>query len=264
MFAEVSAEQNGFQAQLKLVDSDSNVRGDRTLHVTGRCDELIVAMALTMSLVIDPMSAMRGGPPPDAPPSEKPVDLNLANAPRVAGSDEPSPEPPPEAPPPREPVVVTIGAGPRASIGTAPAPSVGGAIGADLRRGRLVAGLEGRADLPASTNVSLGTVKSWLLAATVLGGLREGPIFVLGEVSVGRIAASGSDLAVSKDDAALYLAAGARIGAAFGLGDRVEGRVFGEGLGTLVRNTLSISGQEAYQYPVASAGIGAMVAYRFP
>jgi hypothetical protein len=74
MFVEVTAVTGGYTAQLKLIDGENVVRGDRALHLRGRCAELMEAMALTISIAIDPMSVTRSGPPEDAPPAEKPVE----------------------------------------------------------------------------------------------------------------------------------------------------------------------------------------------
>jgi hypothetical protein len=267
MFAEVSAAApSGFTASLKLVDADNVVRGDRTLHVHGRCADLMDAMALTISIAIDPASITRTGPPADAPPQEKPVDPSL---PEIAAATPPradSPAPPPTlAPPPPPKLVFFAGAGPIASLGAAPAAALGGTVGVDGQRGRLFGGIEGRADLPASASAgTLGRVKSSLLAGSLLAGAREGPFYGVAVGSVGRVAATSEDVTTSRDRSAIYLAAGIRVGAAVPLGERFELRIRAEMLANLQRHTLTISDQPAYEFPVASGDLGATLAIRLP
>ena len=103
MFAEVSAVNGGFTANLRLADAENAVHGARQLHVQGRCADLMDAMALTISLAIDPMSVTRSGPPEDAPPAERSVDTSLAArgsdaAPADAHAEEPAVVAPPAAP----------------------------------------------------------------------------------------------------------------------------------------------------------------------
>jgi hypothetical protein len=264
MFVEVSREGPGFAANLKLVDGDNAVKGERTLHARGQCAELMDAMALTISIAIDPMSVTRNGPPPDAPPREKEVEMPPPSAitpetaaPETGERSNPTPE---RAPLPE----LSAAIGPLASLGAAPSLAAGATIGVDARLGHFVAGLEGRGDLPASTEAGgLGRVKSSLLAGSLFAGAREGPVFVCAVGSVGRYAVSSSDVAATNDRSALLLDVGLRVGAALRLTDRVEARIRAEMLANLQRHTLTISGQTAYEYPIASGDLGAALAVRF-
>jgi hypothetical protein len=264
MFAEIAATEGGFTASLKLVDPDSSVRGDRVLRVQGRCAELIDAIALTMSLAIDPMSATREGPVPGLPPAEKEVAVPAAAAPPDPGPA-PSPDAPAERPaPPAERVRLSAALGPLVSLGTAPGAALGAALEARAELGRWFVGLGGRADLSSSAPAAgLGRVASSLVAGSLGVGAREGWISAGAAAYLGRLSASGLELREPREQDALFLAAGVRVGVAIPLSARVEARGHVELLANLLRHTLAISGSQAYEYPVGSGNAALAIAVRF-
>jgi hypothetical protein len=159
---------------------------------------------------------------------------------------------------------LALGLAPVASVGSAPSVSVGGALSIDARLGALLAGVEGRADLPASAAVgALGRVESSLVAGSLFAGARQGPIFFGVVGSVGRLVATSTDVAVSRDKEALYLGAGVRVGVGIPLAERIEARLRADVLATLHRHVLEISGQPAHELPFASANLSAGLAVRF-
>src|ERR1700733_3558820 len=75
LFVDVTHTGGTFHVELKLVDADNLQRGARSLTVKGTdCGAVVDALALTISLTIDPDSVTRGTqpapPPPPAAPSE--------------------------------------------------------------------------------------------------------------------------------------------------------------------------------------------------
>lgn len=268
MFVEVSATTTGFAATLKLVDGDGAVRGDRLLTVTGRCTELVDAMALTMSLAIDPMSAARDGPTPGLPPVERSVAPTPPDpvASAVATTDQPAPDAAdaPPAPPSREPLRLAASLGPLVSVGSAPGIAAGGVLAMQAARGRWLLQVEGRAELPASRAVTPGgRVESSLLAGQIFFGAREGIVFAGVTGALGRLAATSSEVLRSRDQAGVFVGLGFRIGLGIPLGDRLELRAHGEALANLHRHSLTISGAEVYEYPIASGNAGISLAVRF-
>lgn len=260
MFAEVTAVGSGFSANLKLLDAANVVRGDRVLQVHGRCAELMEAMALTISIAIDPMSVTRNGPPEDAPPAEKPVDTTLPPAPDRPPDPDETPQPAFAKP---EALLLSAGLGPLVSLGSSPALAFGGALFLNARLGRLVAGIEGRGDLPASASVAdRGRVESSLLAGSVVLGAREGAIFACAVGSLGRLSATSSDVAEARERHAPYLAAGLRVGIALPISERFElvGRL--DALANVLRHTIELSGRSAYEYPAATGSASVGIAAR--
>lgn len=277
MFAEVTSAKGGFVANLKLVDAGNTVRGDRVLEVRGDCAELMDAMALTISIAIDPKSIMRDdkgslassdATPAQAPASDEPP---VPQGPAIAA-------PPPMADPASEPTAPATAAaklderptraafvslGPLVSLGSAPSLSVGGTFGIEGRIGRLAGGIEGRADLPSSASADgLSRVESSLRAGTLFAGVREGAFFATGVILVGQISATSTGVTEPKDSAALVAATGARAGVAVPLTDRLEARVRGEVLANLTRHTLELDGRKAFEYPAALGSVSVGVALR--
>src|SRR5262249_14357059 len=67
LYAEVGRKDDVYRAHVKLVDEKNVVRGARSLeHRGGVCADVIDAMALSMSIAIDPRSLV--GPPAPHPP----------------------------------------------------------------------------------------------------------------------------------------------------------------------------------------------------
>jgi len=67
LFVDVTHTGGAFHVDLKLVDDNNMQRGARSISVKGSdCSGVIDAMALTISLTIDPDSLVRG---PEPPPS---------------------------------------------------------------------------------------------------------------------------------------------------------------------------------------------------
>src|SRR5689334_10030917 len=61
-------EQGEWRGEVKLVDKRGSGRGMRQLSSSAAdCADLIAAMALTISIAIDPLSISRPAPPPPAP-----------------------------------------------------------------------------------------------------------------------------------------------------------------------------------------------------
>jgi hypothetical protein len=266
MLAEVAPAKGGFIANLRFVDPERAVRGDRVLKVQGNCADLMDAMALTISIAVDPMSVTRDGPPPDAAPLERPVDAALPTLTTdSSGLDGESPPALPAEPSRRSTgPVFSAALGPLVSLGTAPSLSTGGVLTLDARFGGLVGGVEGRADLPSSAHAGeLGRVVSSLITASLLAGWREGAFSACAVGSVGRLSATSSDVAAEREASALVVAAGFRVGIAVPLSERIEARARAELLANLTRHTLEISERRAFEYPVASGNVSAALAVRF-
>lgn len=265
MFTEVVADGDEFRANLKLVDGDDAVRGDRSLKTRGPCAELMEAMALTISIAIDPESATRDDLPPAAPPLERsapppaparPAELHRAE--HVLEHDFVRESPP------ATPLALSASLGPLVSVGTAPGVAFGGAFAVDGQYGLLFAGAEARADAAASGSATpFGRVRSSLVMGSLFVGLRRGALFVGAVGGLGSIHATSREVAEERDADARVLAAGLRAGVAVPLVRWLELRVRLEGLGNLTRHTLQLDGREAYRYPAVSGNASAALAVRF-
>ncbi len=275
LFVELTKDAQGFTAKVKLVDSGSNVRGERELHARNACADLVPTMALTISLAIDPMASARNGAlPEDTPPREKPVDLDagappsppLTDAGEARHMDENMHDPQPHAE-----QSLALGVGVLGSVGSAPAPNVGLSLFAEGRYAWLSIGLEGRVDLPSSASVdhvvavsgASPEVSSWLLVGELraCGHVRGAFGCVLG--IAGELHASGIDVSSPREAGALYGATGLRAGYDYDIVPRFALRGQIEGDLVLTRYALSVGGVEAYRYAPIAGNVGVLGVVRF-
>ena len=247
-------------AHIELRDATGAVQGERNLQGAGSdCTELATAMAIAISLGIDPLSATEPRAPTPPPPAAAPV----ASNPPVehAESSEHDPparaEPPPPAPP-SPPLHARFGIGGMLSWGISPAvPSVGGAVDAGLRRGAWSIDLEGAGSwAPTATDAALGVgVKSSLALASVAPCLHIswGVGCVLG--GVGSWSATGVVRSPESGNA-LFADAGVRLGVEVPIARRFFAQFHADGLATLTHVAYHLDGQTAWNSPPLSASLG--------
>ena len=113
------------------------------------CEHLASAMALTISMAIDPMVISR--PPPVAAPLPPP----MATLPPPS-SPPPAPSAPPRSLPAPPAVFFLAGLAPVVSVGIAPGAAVGLDASAAARWSHVSIGVEGRMDLPSYAHLSIG------------------------------------------------------------------------------------------------------------
>lgn len=260
LFAEVTREASTYHARIKLVDDANVVRGARELDHTGpRCADLVDAMALTISIAIDPRSLT--GPAPEPEP-----------APALPTAPAPAPVPGPAAPPPAAaaapapvpvPLELVASLSPTVSFGSAPAPAVGLVGGVGVAHRPFGVWLEARGDLPASRDVTLGTVSTSFVAGTIAPCLLRGVFFGCGVVTAGRLVAEARGIRAPRTDHALHALAGARLGVAEPLTNTLDLRVNVDVFYTLTPQLLRIDARDAYELPRLSAQVGLGLALHF-
>jgi hypothetical protein len=181
LFAEVRRGAPGFVADVKLVGEHGVVRGER--HMTSAsndCKDIALAMALSMSIALDPLSLTRppGTPPVDdaAPPTDgdgaKPRDGDKSDTPPPRETVPPPPEPERPTPRPKKPapaeVTVDVALGAAMSFGASPDVSFGAQVGiaprykfVSLEVGGLVA------VTPSHSTSEGGSIQTNLFAGTI-------------------------------------------------------------------------------------------------
>jgi hypothetical protein len=287
LFVEITRTRGAYHAEIKLVDDQNNLRGHRDMTVKGDdCGAIVDATGLTISLTIDPSSVLGVSTParaPDPPPTapSPPPAVNLPVAP-------PALDPPAVPPAVNPPVVARVdgvrdeeptppraaetglrwyaGAGALVALGAEPSLSPGAEVFVGARWKMLSLDLEGRADLPATgaSEQPPARVQSWLLAGAVVPCGHVGYAFGCPILEVGSLQATSVGTTSPRVAQDLWAAAGGRIGVELPLAGRLFLRGYGEALGTLRRETLSIGNATAYLFPPASGGIGAALVLRFP
>jgi hypothetical protein len=166
---------DSLQGQVELVDEHGTQLGSRDFSVDlGKCDELVRAMALSISIAIDPKSAetYAQAPPEEAPQEPLPAKSDAAARPSLEVPQRASPplaaadraqSQPRSAPSPS--VRWSVGAGGMALLGAEPEPALRGAEPEPALRGAAFASvrvkggslaLEVGADLPATRRIDGG------------------------------------------------------------------------------------------------------------
>jgi hypothetical protein len=267
MIAEISRERNAYGARIKLVDDQNVVRGTRELVYDGKeCADIIDMMALSMSIAIDPHSLLAPSKPdadeakaessPEAEPESSPPE-NVPEPPKT-------PTTPPKAPPPAPATArahLEVGLGAALWTGAAPDANLSGTAFARLRYARLSLGLEGRADIPASREVSSATLETSLVLGSFVPCVHwawsdeaSGVLAFCGVGSMGVLRGASRNVTAPAEDTALHVAVGPRVAiefpvaAMFSLWARVDG------LFALTPQVLQINKVDVYELSRFSFG----------
>ncbi|WP_394825272.1 hypothetical protein [Pendulispora albinea] len=257
--AQITRAQGLYKGDVKLLDDAGVERGRRAIaERTNRCEDVITAMALTVSIVIDPLSLTRPKPAPEGP-----VEV-IAPEPPPPPPPEPEPAkpPPPRDPPPddtkRSKVAphAFLGGGVVGALGVAPSASLGIAGFIGMRTSALSFALEARNDLPASTAIEGGgRVSSHVTVGSVVGCAYLGPVFGCPFASVGRIEASSFEIAQPRSDTSMYSAVGARTGLELAMTRQMGLLASFEMALPLTRPAFRIDSQSVYKPPVLVGGL---------
>lgn len=281
--AEVKRERGVFRGRVRLVDDAGVERGARELESRADdCTDLTTAMALSMSIAIDPLSMMRTQKAEREPPaSEAPADAPAlapvappAPPPVPAAPVTPAPTPAPAADAPSksaapapassEPPRFALGAGGHVAFGVAPAPALGVRASAELVAKRWSVGLEGRFDLAASAGASEGgRSRTSLAGAAAVPCLRVPIVWACAVLLVSRVEAGAVDVSAPRSDAFVFLGAGGRLVIALELPQDLALRIGGDVLAHPVPFELTLNGRSVYRSSTVSGLAGIALARIF-
>ena len=254
----LARDRHRLRGSVRVVEASGQVSGERALEAR-ECGELVSSLAVAAAMGIDPFALDRPAPPAPAPP--------LAPAPAPAPPPPPTadaapPAPPPPAPP-REPLHFRASLGALGALGAAPSLAGGGLVGAELRWRHVSAGLEGRADLPASTEALHGEVSSSLLVGSLVPCALVAFFFACAVASAGTLRGEGRGVLSPTKASGLFASIGLRGGAELPLGSVFALRAFGEIDAPITRTTLRIDGADAWTTPSVAGvlGVSAVVAF---
>jgi hypothetical protein len=251
----IATEKSGdvLRVRVERLEGGSSV-GERVLtSPRGNCAELIASAALAASILVDPTGELRERRlEPQAEP--RPVAASNAHVGHVAD------QAPPAVASPKVGLEVKpfFGAYASGNIGFAPSASLGVALTAGARFGHWRIGVEGRADLPASSApLRDGTVVSASLLLVSLVPCYARSIARLCLVAtLGSMRAETVDAGPVSRDSSLFGLAGARGGVEVPLGRTVSLTAHVEGLVPLRRLTIRARGNEAWTAPLAASSLG--------
>jgi hypothetical protein len=276
----------GLRAEMHLVDADGIIRGSRELSESrGHCDELVAALALAISIALDPSAALGDGSadtrpaataevakPAQSDPEQSensgPNATESAGSPRpvAAGSAAKHRAPPTKTQSQRYAKGTPIGlrAGVFGSLGVAPALAAGFRVGASVQRAWFELAAEFSNQLEASRTASDG--------GSVLGSLAEGtlaPCFAwnalaaCGLVNLGSLKSQGKDVPQPVNQRSLYAAIGARVELSPQLFDKLHLLVNADALKSLTPITLRLHGADIWHTPFVSLAASLGLEWRF-
>jgi hypothetical protein len=249
------------RGEVELVDEHGAQVGRREFSApVDQCDQLVHAMALSISIAIDPKSAETYGQGPEVPPATDPAmdppdpEEAAALEPVATGAGDPPAQPPaiPSAAAP--PWQWSAGLGPTLLFGSLPQTALGATAFAALRRSAWSLGIETELDLPVTTieqNVELGS-SSFALRAVPCG--HWGVASACQVTALRWLSATGS--ASDRGGSAPSLALGARLGLDLRLSRVFSALAYGDLLVTVVPVRLSSEGREIWEMPLLCGGLG--------
>ncbi len=278
-------------ARVEAREADGRYAGERLISSERNdCVELAAVLELAVAIAIDPVrvrdpaiaAVVPADPEPDPGAAIAPLPAAAPSSAEgrpvteavVAPTSTPDSKPP-AAPPSsssssqRAGGELRVGLGAFGALGAAPGPAVGGGARAQFRRGWLGMGIEGRADLPASTAADAGAgggggaVRSSLVLGSLLPCAYAGPVGSCLVLAVGALRGQGRDLPDARTATTPFAAAGGRIGIDISLG---RSWWFAAALDVLVPMTptaLRVGGSEVWRTPATSGALGLFFGRRF-
>jgi hypothetical protein len=251
----IEAQEQRLAARLELVNEQGVSQGERRFEAApDRCADLVRALALSMSIAIDPEGVEAEESPPVARRAAPPDHRARAEI-RDAGDRSSAPG---------AKSVLRFGLGGQAAVGVAPATVAGGLLAGTWRQGVLSLGLELRADAAGARKLPNGArVQSQLIAVGLLPCVHYQPALLCAVGSWGRIQAT-SDAAQAHIDVGHFAAAGLRIGTEWSLGSRLLLRTHTDLLATLVPVRIALDGRTVWELSAMTGSFGATLFTTLP
>jgi hypothetical protein len=287
--ADIARDGARLRARVYLAGEDGRAEGTRVLFAPLEdCDKLLAAVALAVSIAIDPMStgAADGAPPSDAketkrgagdaaredgahaqPPSASPaearatpvIDARPETFDRGTDVESPRRESPPAG------FDGAGGLGTVLSTGTSPDIAVG--VAASFRIGWRSAslGVEGRYQFPdaRATETGRGAVETKMFLVSLEPCWRLSPFAICALATVGSLSGEGTGILQPLAPSTLYWGAGGRGAVEVVLSSPLSLRGHVDLVGNGSRATLAIDGREVWRVTALSAAAGVDVVARF-
>jgi hypothetical protein len=250
------------RARIELNDASGELTGDREL--TSRrpdCVELSRAVALAVSLAIDPLSFADQPTPPAAPPTE--LSPQTAPSPAKVAAGVPA-RLKTEAPAPSRMLRGRLGVGALAALGAAPGVSFGLTLLGGVRGPRWSANVEVRTDFPSGTSAAGGTVDTALYTATAIPCFHQGIFAGCALLQLGGQVSRGHGFPVSNDATTFYAAGGVRAALEIPIARRFEMQVRTDLLATFTRTTLYADQIAVFHSPPVSGAFHLAGLVHFP
>ncbi len=272
--AKVVLESAHLKGEVELVDERGLRVGLR--EFTGepdKCSELVSAMALSISIAIDPNSAeaYAKGPPDEPATASDPAAPEKPPSVAAAPSERARPRPAASAteasatrgaPVPPSAITWSIGAGLNGVFATEPNPTLGLAVSASGRSGALSLGFEGCANLPVTAEREAVTFRTSTYALRAVPCVHFGFASACELTSLDWIDATGTESG-AKSGAQVLASFGARLAAELMLGPRFGLLAHADLLASPWPVRLEAGGQTLWETRTATGGVGVAATLHF-
>jgi len=251
------------EGRIQMRDESGRLTAERRLTSRDRnCAELSAAMALTISIAIDPF---RGASLPPPPPPSQPPDVPVSAPSPVVTVVAPPPNAAPSTLPPTAlPLRTEFDLGLTEGVGSAPARSTGVSVAGSLRRANLSLGLEGRVDLPSTVPALTGEIRASLLVASLVPCLHLRGIGFCALGTAGAFRAAGQGLVDERQVTIPYFSIGARLRYAFPLGGRWTLLAHADLSAPFGETVLRVGGEPIWRSPSLAGALGLRLGVTFP
>jgi len=246
-------------AAVSIRGADGVLRVREPLTSSGSdCTEIAAALALAISIAIDPLTFVRAPPPPASTPEVlRPHVLPRASEETLL----PSAKPEPVLPAPRaDAPAYRAGAGIVGSVGSLPSPAWGPLIWGAFTFGRFGLEADGRYELPVSApGPNGGVVRASRFTGTLAPCFGVSFVSLCGLASAGALFGEGRDVDVPATDTTWIASLGGRIGVALPARGVWRARVHIDGSAPLAPTRLRITNAEAWTTPPVVVVAGLLV-----
>lgn len=277
LVVEVRARPGAFEADIHVLEGDGVEAGRRKIASPGAdCQKVIDALALSLSIIVDPVAALRGPPqsPPVAPEAPAPADetpaarnpaparTEVGEVPPADRSDRrPSDRTEARPTPHLVPAFLVAAYG---SVAEAPSATAGALVSGRVRLRDFSLGVDVRADLPATHSFgAAGSAKSHSVTGWLVPCAHFGPFAGCALVGAGGFFATG-EVAVPVSQSRWILSVGGRGVFDLALGRHWFLQAFLDVVTTPMPPALEVGGRSPYTLPVVGGDIGLGTGWQFP
>jgi hypothetical protein len=255
------------EARIEMTDAEGNLKAERRLFSSQRdCVELASSVELALSIAIDPFHVS-----PRAAETDPASPSVATTTPPVAGARADDPSPAVSAPvasaatgKPALPLSTQVEVGMMTGLGAAPSQTLGFVAGAALRLGSGSLGVEGRADLPASTSLRVGEASTSLIVASLLPCVHYNTLAACALATAGALRAAGHGLVDSRQVTIPYLALGARLTAGIPITTDLGLALHADLTAPLNQAQLQVDGNDIWSAPAVSFALGLVLTMNIP
>ncbi|HEY8942978.1 MAG TPA: hypothetical protein VIM73_01900 [Polyangiaceae bacterium] len=259
-----------FVGVLVLDGSSNEPRAERRLESTNSCAELISALALSMSIVIDPERAASSSQvesepqkgatgeqasPADTPPASRAV--RTAPRPVKRAEEQPARVPQPAAADQDvDSWTLRAGVGGHLSFGAEPSITPGASAMVGARLGKFSIAIEGRYDAPADAALpSGGQLEIRMLGLELVPCAHKPPFMACAVGLIGSMRAESLGVPDGDSDTQVFAAAGVRAGLELPLGAGIALRAYGDALGSARPLSARRNGASVWDTPLLTAAV---------